>query len=141
MDSWIGAANGVADIIGKQTAAGKAISLASALISTYEGIAKGVKLGFPQAIPAVIAASATGFKAVQSIINTPVPGQGGGGSAPSGVSTSAPLIPRQAMSTTSLSGQTLASLNATASRAYVVESDIANNQQRIQRINRSARLV
>ncbi|CAB5218047.1 hypothetical protein UFOVP208_44 [uncultured Caudovirales phage] len=142
MHSWMDAASGVADIIGKQTAVGKGISIASALISTYEGIAKGVKLGYPMAIPAVIAASATGFKAVQSIINTPVPnGGGGGGSAPSGVSASAPLIPRQAMSTTSLSGQTLASLNATASRAYVVESDIANNQQRIQRINRAARLI
>jgi len=140
-ESYAGALNGLADVVGKQTTAGKALSLASALISTYEGIAKGVKLGFPQSIPAVISAAAVGFGAVKNILATPVPGQGGGGgSVPGGVNTSAPLIPRQALSTTSLSGRTLTSMNATASRAYVVESDVTNGQTRMTRINRAARL-
>lgn len=144
LDSYLGALNGVADIIGKQTTAGKAISVASALISTYEGIAKGVKLGYPAAIPAVISAAATGFAAVKNILAVKVPNGGGdgGGSAPITPNLgSAPLLPREQMTTTSLTGQTLASMNATASRAYVVESDITSGQQRIERINRAARLA
>ena len=145
LDSYLGALNGVADIIGKQTTAGKAISVATALISTYEGIAKGVKLGYPMAIPAVISAATTGFAAVKNILAVKVPnGGGGGGTAPAGVTPnlgSAPLVPREQTTTTSLTGQTLASMNATAARAYVVEADITNGQQRMQRINRAARLA
>lgn len=144
LDSYLGALDGVANVIGKQTTAGKAISVASALISTYEGIAKGVKLGYPMAIPAVISAAATGFAAVKNILAVKVPngGGGGGGSAPITPNLgSAPLVPREQTTTTSLTGQTLASMNATASRAYVVESDITSGQQRIERINRAARLA
>jgi hypothetical protein len=139
-ESYASALNGLADVVGKQTAIGKGLSVASALISTYEGIAKGVKLGYPMAIPAVISAAATGFGAVRNILATKVPGQGDSGSAPSS-KMSAPLLPREAMTTTSLSGRTLTSMNATASRAYVVESDVTNNQTRISRINRAARLA
>jgi len=145
LDSYLGALDGVANVIGKQTTAGKAISVASALISTYEGIAKGVKLGYPMAIPAVISAATTGFAAVKNILAVKVPnGGGGGGTAPAGVTPnlgSAPLVPREQTTTTSLTGQTLASMNATAARAYVVETDITNGQQRMQRINRAARLA
>ena len=143
LDSYLGALNGVADVIGKQTTAGKAISVASALISTYEGIAKGVKLGYPAAIPAVISAATTGFAAVKNILAVKVPnGGGGGGSAPVTPNLgSAPLMPREQTTTTSLTGRTLASMNATASRAYVVESDITSGQQRMERINRAARLA
>lgn len=144
LDSYLGALDGVANVIGKQTTAGKAISVASALISTYEGIAKGVKLGYPMAIPAVISAATTGFAAVKNILAVKVPngGSGGGGSAPITPNLgSAPLVPREQTTTTSLTGQTLASMNATASRAYVVESDITTGQQRMERINRAARLA
>jgi len=145
LDSYLGALDGVANVIGKQTAAGKAISVASALISTYEGIAKGVKLGYPMAIPAVISAATTGFAAVKNILAVKVPNSGGGGGGGSTPVTpnlgSAPLMPREQTTTTSLTGQTLASMNATASRAYVVESDITSGQQRMERINRAARLA
>jgi len=144
LDSYLGALDGVANIIGKQTATGKAISVASALISTYEGIAKGVKLGYPMAIPAVISAATTGFAAVKNILAVKVPNDGGGGTTPAGITPnlgSSPLVPREQTTTTSLTGQTLASMNATASRAYVVESDITSGQQRMERINRAARLA
>lgn len=138
-----GALNGLADVVGKQTVAGKALAVASSLISTYEGIAKAVKLGFPMSIPAVISAAATGFGAVRNILKTNVPGQGSGGSMPGGGMPSgltAPLAPLASTSTTSLSGQTLASMQATPARAYVVEADVTNNQERISRINRAARI-
>lgn len=134
----------LSDVVGKETAVGKSLAIASALINTYQGISAGVKLGFPAMIPAVAIASATGFSAVRNILKTKVPGKtDAGGTAPSPSSVSsptAPLIPRQAQSTTSLSGQTLASMNAGASRAYVVESDINNSQQRTNRIERASRL-
>ena len=147
LDQYGQSINSVADLVGKNTVAGKSLSVASALISTYQGIAKAVQLGFPMAIPAAISAAATGFGAVKNILAVKVPGGGGGGSMPSvpggggGVSAMrAPLAPMAISSTTSLSGQTLASMNATAGRAYVVEADIANNQERISRINRAARI-
>lgn len=72
----------LADLLGKQSKAGKAFAVAQALINTYQGITAGVKLGYPQAIPAVLSASVTGFKAVKDILKTE-PKQSGGGGAPS----------------------------------------------------------
>ena len=48
----------------------KALSVAMALVNTYQGIAAGVKLGYPAAIPAVAMAAATGFAAVKNILKT-----------------------------------------------------------------------
>ncbi|WP_159799247.1 hypothetical protein [Flavobacterium sp. MK4S-17] len=63
----------ISELLGKESAAGKAAALAQALINTYLGITAGVKLGFPAAIPAVAAASATGFAAVKNITATKTP--------------------------------------------------------------------
>ena len=57
----------------------KALSVASALINTYQGITAGVKLGYPAAIPAVIAAATTGFAAVKNILSTTETSTGGAG--------------------------------------------------------------
>jgi hypothetical protein len=67
------------DAIGKETGVGKTLALASALMNTYQGISAGVKLGYPQAIPAVAMASLTGFGAVKNIMAVKVPKSGGGG--------------------------------------------------------------
>jgi hypothetical protein len=133
----------VSDIIGKETAAGKALAVSAALINTYLGISAGVKLGFPAAIPAVAIAAATGFSAVKNIIATKVPGaaSGGGGnmSAPS-VSAAAPITPPQPQAaTTNLSNQTINAIGNQAIRSYVVESDVTSNQQRIAAIQQRAR--
>lgn len=136
----------IADVLGKESAAGKAIAISSALINTYLGISAGVKLGYPAAIPAVLAAAATGFKAVKSIIGTKVPGKasssggGGGGSmsAPSLSSSTAPITPQA--QTTTLSTQSINQIGVASSRAYVLESDVSSNQERTQRLNRAARI-
>jgi hypothetical protein len=134
--------NIVSDILGKESAAGKAMAISMALINTYQGIAAGVKLGFPLAIPAVLAAAATGFKAVKSIIATKLPngggGSGGGGSAPSMGSIAAPIKPEA--QTTTLSTQSINQIGVASSRAFVLETDVTNNQERIQRLNRAARI-
>lgn len=136
----------IADVLGKESAAGKAIAISSALINTYLGISAGVKLGYPAAIPAVLAAAATGFKAVKNIIGTKVPGKagssggGGGGSmsAPSLSSSTAPITPQA--QTTTLSTQSINQIGIASSRAYVLESDVSSNQERTQRLNRAARI-
>ncbi len=65
----------------------KAVAVATALVNTYQGIAAGVKLGYPAAIPAVAAAAATGFAAVKNILKTDKSSSGGSASASSGTPT------------------------------------------------------
>jgi hypothetical protein len=81
----------VADIIGKNTVAGKALAVAASLINTYAAIAGQLAAFAKVPVPgyAIVQAVATGligFKAVKDIISTPVPaaagGSGGSGSAP-----------------------------------------------------------
>jgi len=79
-----------ADLLGKNTAAGKSMAVAAALINTYQGITTELatktvtpfEIGLKIANVAIIAA--TGFKAVKDIISVKVPGGGGGGAVPSG---------------------------------------------------------
>jgi len=137
--------NIVSDVLGKESAAGKAVAVAGALINTYLGISAGVKLGFPAAIPAILAASVTGFKAVKSIMATKLPGKASGGasaggsmSAPSLSSATAPITPQA--ETTTLSSQSINQIGVASSRAYVLETDVSSNQERSQRLNRAARI-
>jgi hypothetical protein len=141
---------GLSDAIGKQTAAGKAFAVAQATIDTYQAAQSafvnaqknpisiiGPAYPYIQAALAVVA----GIKNVKSILSVPVPGGGGGGgAAPSPSGTEAPLTP-QAVATAIPQEQldTLTQSNAT-SRAYVVESDVTTNQERIVRLNRAARI-
>jgi hypothetical protein len=67
-----------------------------------------------------------------------VPGGGGGGSMPSMPSISAPLMPQ--VSTTTLNQAQVNQIGNVAARAFVVESDVTGNQERIQRLNRAARI-
>jgi hypothetical protein len=134
----------LSDIVGKATAAGNALAVSAALINTYLGITAGVKLGFPAAIPAVAIAAMTGFSAVKNIIATKVPGGASAGSAgnmtsPS-ISALAPMAPAQPQAaTTNISTQSINALGNQAQRAYVVESDVTSNQQRMAAIQQRAR--
>ena len=79
-----------ADLLGKNTAAGKSMAVAAALINTYQGITAELatktvtpfEIGLKMANVALIAA--TGFKSVKDILAVKVPGGAGGGAAPSG---------------------------------------------------------
>ena len=66
----------------------KALSVAAALINTYQGITAGVKLGYPAAIPAVAMAAATGFAAVKNILKTNKNSSSGGSTSSTPVATS-----------------------------------------------------
>jgi hypothetical protein len=134
----------LSDIVGKETAAGKALAISSALINTYLGITQALKLPFPASIPATIVAATTGFSAVKNIIATKVPGAsssgGVGNMSTPNVSAAAPIAPAQPQAqTTSLNTETINALGNQAIRSYVVESDVTSSQQRIAAIQQRAR--
>ena len=137
-------------IIGQQTTAGKALGIATALINTYIGASEVIRaksvlpepFGTIQKIASVAGIIATGIKSVKSIMGVQVPSvkgsSGGGGSVPSIPSFTAPLTP--SLATTTLNQGQVNQIGNIAARAYVVESDISGNQERIVRLNRAARI-
>ena len=84
---------------------------------------------------------AAGLKAVQQI-NQAQPGGGGGASAVSSTGGAAPVTPAPPIqnTVTQLDQQSINQMGSATNRAYVVESDVTNKQERITRINRAARL-
>jgi len=68
----------------------KAWAATDALISTFQGIAKGVALGFPAGIPAVAWAAANGFAQVSAIKNQSFGGAGGAAASGNGSPATAP---------------------------------------------------
>lgn len=140
------------NVFGKQSAVGKGLAIAQALINTYAGASEALraKSVLPQPfdvisrIAAVASVLATGFKTVKAITSVSVPGGGsggGGGSAPS-VDVSAPVAPRQmstALDSASIQGVGNAA-NGGVNRSFVLTSDINNSQEREARLTRAARL-
>jgi hypothetical protein len=90
VDAVSGTLNAAADLLGKQTTAGKILAIASATISTFTSAQKAYEatVGIPIVGPALAPinagiALAAGFKNIQAITKVKTPG-GGGGSSPSG---------------------------------------------------------
>jgi uncharacterized spore protein YtfJ len=135
----------LSNVIGQETAAGKALAIAQATINTFLGItevwkAKSVlpePFNTASKVAATITTAAGGFAAVRSIARTQVPGSGGGG----GVGNlTAPVAPQLSPQVTATQVNTAAvnQLGNQATRAYVLNSDIQNNDQRNAYINRNA---
>jgi hypothetical protein len=134
-------------IIGEQTAAGKALGIASALINTYIGASEVIRaksvlpepFGTISKIANVAAIVATGIKSVKAITSVNVPGAAsGGGGQNINSNIAAPLSPQA--SVTTLNQAQVNQIGNIASKAYVVESDVTGNQERIRRLNRAARI-
>ena len=137
----------LSELVGKQTAAGKALAIAQATINTWVGVTEVLRaesvLPEPFAtiakIANVAAIIASGLTAIKNIAKTPVPGGGAGGGG--ALSSSAPLQPAApAQTNTLLNQQQLNQIGNASVRAFVVESDVTNNQERIRRLNRQARI-
>jgi len=133
----------LADIAGKQTAAGKALAVAQATIaaiqsavSSFNSLSSIPIVGPALGAIAAAGALASGYANIKKILAVPVPGANGGssGSVPGGsAGYTAPTI-SAASSVTNLSGNSLDAINSrtnTPVRTYVVESDISSTQQRI----------
>jgi hypothetical protein len=138
-------------IVGRDTVAGKALGIATALINTYQGASEAIKqkstLPSPFDVIAKVAnvgaIIATGLRTVKAITSVQVPGVGGGASpATPNVQVAAPITPAPTpqVASTLLNAQAIQQLGSATNRAYVVESDVTNSQERIRRINRAARL-
>jgi hypothetical protein len=144
-------------IVGQQTAAGKALGIATALINTYQGATEALKekSTLPQPFSTIArfasaaAIIANGIRTVKQITSVKVPGGGGGGGGQSGsnpisggaVATQAPIASAvqvaniQSVGTTDVNVQ-----NQGAVKAFVVERDITDSQDRISKIKAAATL-
>lgn len=131
----------LSNILGKESAVGKAAAIASATIDTYQSATASYKslAGIPVIGPALGfaaagAAIASGVKTVKQISSTKIPKGGGGGSAPSisGGGGSAPSIPPSfnvvGQSDTSQLADAIGGQSQQPTRAYVVSDDVTSAQ-------------
>lgn len=134
------------ELVGKQTAVGKALAIAQTTIETYKSATQAYASlsSIPVVGPALgaiaaAAAVASGIANVKKILAVKIPGKGGaaGGSAgAAGSAASSYTAPSvsAAANVTNLSGSSLGSINGrtqTPVRAYVVESEITDVQGRV----------
>jgi hypothetical protein len=137
----------IGGLVDQNSAAGKAIAVTQAIINTYQGASKALAQGGIFGPVAAAATIAAGLINVKKIISTKIPSAKGTGNvadsgSPSMSMSAAPISPSAPIqnTVTSLSQQSINQMGSAAGRAYVVESDITNQQEKIIRINRAARL-
>ena len=154
---YIGFAEQAGNLLGQIAGKNKTVAIAGLLIEKGAAIAKIItqmnsippilppSIPNPAYIPAriagalsiasVIAASAQGIQQINSAGN----GGTGSSSVPS-ISTQAPMIPQLPQAqTTNISRQSINDLGNQAVRAYVIETDVSGNQQRMAAIRQRAR--
>jgi hypothetical protein len=139
--------NQAADLLGKNTAEGKVLAVASATISTYlsaqkafESFASIPVYGVGLGIAAASVAVAAGIANVNKILSTPVPGNNGGGGGGGGITApSAPRIP-QSFTGTKLGGnsEVITKGNGQVQKVIVTETDITKTQDKVKGIIRKA---
>ena len=132
--------NAAIEIVGRESAAGKALAIAQAVMNTYTGATRALKdVPYPFNFIAAATTIASGFLSVKKIMATPLPNNAGAGIG-AGVSMTAPVTPQLPQAqTTNISQQSINDIGNQAVRAYVVESDVTSNQQRIAAIRQRAR--
>jgi hypothetical protein len=137
--------NTLSDLVGKNTVEGKLLAIASSTISTYTAIAGQLAAfsGVPvpgYAIVQAIATGVAGFAAVKNIIDTPVPGQGGGGgTVPNFTAPSIPQIPQSVSGTRLNQTDPLRTINeGRDSKVFVTETDITKTQNKVKNIIKKA---
>ena len=127
------------ELAGKETAAGKALAIASTLIQTYQSAQSSYAslAGIPVVGPALGVAAAgaavfAGMKQIQNIKKTKVPNGGGGASAGGGGSVGAAPTPPSfnvvGASETSVLGDAVAGQANEPVQAYVVSNDVTTAQ-------------
>jgi hypothetical protein len=127
----------------------KALAISSAIISAILSAQKAYEstVGIPVVGPALAPINAgialyAGYKSVQKIrdVKTPGASSGGGVNMPTGSFGAAPVSPAPMQQTvTQLNQGTINALGNQAIKAYVLESDVTNSQNRVTRILNSSR--
>ena len=148
LDAISNGLNAFADLAGRDTEEGKALAVASALISTYTAIAKQLAAFSGIAIPgyAIVQAFATGlagFAQVKAIMDVKVPskngGGGSGGGMPSVTRPSLPPMVRPSSNMVTIGNESIRTQsNGIDQKVYVVESDITNTQNKVKAIEDKA---
>ena len=136
----------LSNVVGQETAAGKALAIAQATINTFLGITEvwKSKAVLPEPfntatkVAATITTAAGGFAAVKRISQTQIPGGRGGGGGVGNLS--APIAPALApqVQATQVNTAAVNQMGNRAARAYVLNSDIQNDNQRNAYIERNA---
>ncbi|CAB4122101.1 hypothetical protein UFOVP19_55 [uncultured Caudovirales phage] len=136
-----GALSTVADAVGRNTAAGKALAIAQATVDTYAGANKALaEYPPPWSFVAAGTVIAAGLMNVNKIINTDLPNVADSGGGMPSMSSAAPMMPElPTAQITQLNQQSINDIGNQAVRAYVVETDVTSNQQRIEAIRQRAR--
>jgi len=138
----------LSDLIGRQTAAGKSLAIGQALINTFLGVTEVLRnkttipepFGTITKVASIATILASGLGAVRQIKSTQIAGAGGGGGSIPSISSIAPMTPQQPQAQlTQLNSSTINALGNQAIKAYVVETDVTTNQQRIKAIQQRAR--
>jgi hypothetical protein len=139
MDATANALATFSQLAGEETAMGKALSVASAIIATYSGANKALEAGAatpPLGYINAAAIIATGLINVKKILSVKVPGASDSGqSVPSGPSVS--IIGGTADPSAQMSASLNRSLNKPA-KAYVVGNDMSSQQALDRRIQTNA---
>jgi hypothetical protein len=145
----------IAQAVGEQTVAGKALAVAQATIDTYLGATKALAT-YPPPFGAIAAGTVilAGLLSVKKIISTKIPSMPGAKGGSSGGSVSAPSITAPTIpSVQTPQIQTTAGQNPTAQiaqtigasqkpiKAYVVSQDISSQQALDRRTNRAATFI
>ena len=148
---------GIIDIVGEGSAVGKAASIAQTTIDTYGSATAAYKsvVGIPVVGPALApvaagVAVAAGLMSIKKIVSTKTPGNKSSGSVPSvTVPTAPPINPETALQAGAAAdeaenevtlGEQTGSGGATVVRAYVVSSEVTDQQEADAKINDLARL-
>ena len=113
--------SGIGALVGESSKAGKAIAVANATIDTFAGANKAIAQGGIIGLASAVGIIATGLANVRSILQTDIPGQSGGVTAPATpevVDNTVPVAP------------TFGAITADAPpvQAFVVESDVSSSQ-------------
>jgi hypothetical protein len=148
---------GLSGLFEQGTTAAKVAGLAEIAIGTGVGFVQGLDIAqksakatgpaaafaFPIFYATQIAAVLGAASRAKQIM-TQVKGGGGGGSTPSAPTlAAAPVVPASPIqnTVTQIDQQSINQMGSATNRAYVLESDVTNSQERITRINRAARLT
>ena len=139
--------NAIIGIAGEGSAVGKAVAVAMAVMNTKEAITAALGAEDLMALGILLkllAVGAFGFKQVQDIINTKIPGKAGSaagvGAGGAGITTEAPDFNVVGIGQASQLGQVIGSQFGQPIRAYVVSNDVNTGQALERSITGNAKL-
>ena len=139
LDATSNALSSLSNAVGEETATGKTLAVASALIDTYSGANKALAAGAgtPLGYINMAAILATGFANVRKIVSTPIPGQSDTGASIPSAGPSVSIVGGSADPSAQLA-RSLASQEQKPIKAYTVGTDMSTQQALDRRIQQNA---